>query len=154
MNYRHKAAVDVATRSIIAAVVRPKTPRRRRRGAQARPGLICAQRSTGRATKAVDASLLLAQALVPAPMRPGFSPLAHASASHLPYDELVAADARFAQAAGRPVIVPDLIVIDHGTVFAGRTFFDACAWLGISIRPARRRTPTDKPRASYCASLG
>jgi hypothetical protein len=138
------AAVDVATRSIIAAVVRPKTSRRRRRGAQARPGLICAQRSTGRATKAVDASLLLAQALTPAPMRPGFSPLAHAGASHLPYDELVAADARFAQAASRPVIVPDLIVIDHGTVFAGRTFFDACAWLGISVRPARRRTPTDK----------
>ncbi|CAM2812078.1 transposase family protein [Streptomyces albus] len=138
------AAVDVATRSIIAAVVRPKTPRRRRRGAQARPGLISAQRSTGRATKAVDASLLLAQALVPAPMRPGFSPLAHASASHLPYDELAAADERFAQAAGRPVIVPDLIVIDHGTVFAGRTFFDACAYLGISVRPARRRTPTDK----------
>ncbi|MFD5669996.1 hypothetical protein ACFWIK_34510 [Streptomyces anthocyanicus] len=138
-------AVCVATRSIIAAVVRPKQPARRgkrRKGGQG--GLVAAPRRKGRATKAVDACELLAQALVPAPMRPGFDAAAHASASALPYEELVAVDARFAQAAARPVIIPDLIVIDHGTVFAGRTFFDACEYLGISVRPARKRTGQDK----------
>ncbi|MFF9795353.1 hypothetical protein [Streptomyces bacillaris] len=139
------AMVDVATRSIIAAVLRPKTSRRRRATERAqRLALVASSRGPGRATKAVDASLLLAQGLVPLPMRPGFSPAAHASASDLPYEELVGADERMALAASRPVIVPDMIVIDHGSVFAGRAFFDACAYLGISVRPARRRTPTDK----------
>nr|PPQ62047.1 integrase [Streptomyces sp. QL37] len=138
------AMVDVATRSIIAAVIRPKTARGRRRKADRKLELFSAPHRAGRATKAVDASLLLAQALVPTAMRPGFSALAHASASDLPYEQLVQADERMAQAASRPVIVPDMIVIDHGTVFAGRTFFDACQYLGISVRTARKRTPTDK----------
>ncbi|MGW4904465.1 DDE-type integrase/transposase/recombinase [Streptomyces albidoflavus] len=138
------AMVDVATRSIIAAVIRAKTTRGKRRAHDEKLALFATPRRAARATKAVDASLLLARALVPAPMRPGFSALAHASASDLPFEELLEADPRMAQAASRPVIVPDLIVIDHGTVFAGRTFFDACQSLGISVRPARRRTPTDK----------
>ncbi|MFF0484978.1 integrase [Streptomyces sp. NPDC004435] len=137
--------VDVATRCILAAVLRPKTSRHRRarKGSQ-RLGLIASPKSPGRATKAVDATLLLAQCLVPLPMRPGFSPAAHASASDLPYEELVAADERMLRAASRPVIFPDLIVIDHGSVFTGTAFFDACAYLGISVRPSRVRTPTDK----------
>ncbi|MGC0344392.1 transposase InsO family protein [Streptomyces sp. SLBN-8D4] len=138
-------AVCVATRSIIAAVVRPKQPGRRgKRRKDGQGGLVAAPRRKGRATKAVDACELLAQALVPAPMRPGFDAAVHASASDLPFEDLVAVDARFAQAAARPVIIPDLIVIDHGTVFAGRTFFDACEYLGISLRPARKRTGQDK----------
>ncbi|MCA1271746.1 integrase [Streptomyces rubiginosohelvolus] len=136
-------AVDVATRTIIAAVLRPKQPRQRRRD-RGRPRQAAPPRPNGRATKAVDACELLAQAMVPAPMRPGFDAAVHASVSALPYSELVEIDPRFAHAAARPVIVPDLIVIDHGTVFAGRTFFDACAYLGISIRTARKRTGQDK----------
>ncbi|MGC5008827.1 hypothetical protein [Streptomyces sp. DT203] len=138
------AMVDVATRTIIAAVIRAKTTRGRRKALNQRLALFASTHRSSRATKAVDASLLLAQGLVPAPMRAGFSPQAHASASDLPYAQLLEADERMAQAASRPVIVPDMIVIDHGTVFAGRTFFDACKTLGISVRPARRRTPTDK----------
>ncbi|MFE0630861.1 integrase [Streptomyces sp. NPDC058864] len=138
------AMVDVATRSIIAAIIRPKTARGRRRKNQQRLALIASSRTGARATKAVDASLLLAQGLVPAPMRAGFSPQVHASASDLPYEQLLEADPRMAQAAARPVIIPDVIVIDHGSVFAGQAFFDACQYLGISLRPARRRTPTDK----------
>jgi transposase InsO family protein len=138
-------AVDVATRSIIAAVVRPKqSGRRGKRRTKAQGGLVAAPRRKGRATKAVDACELLAQALVPTPMRPGFDVAVHASASDLPFEELAAVDPRFAQAAARPVIIPDLIVIDHGTVFAGRTFFDACEYLGISLRPSRKRTGQDK----------
>ncbi|MDI5973988.1 hypothetical protein POF50_032380 [Streptomyces sp. SL13] len=138
-------AICVATRSIMAAVLRPKQPSRRgRRREVGRGGLVSAPRAKGRATKAVDACELLAQSLVPAPMRPGYDPAVHASFSDLPYEELVAVDPRFAHAAARPVIIPDLVVIDHGTVFAGQTFFDACEYLGISVRPARKRTGQDK----------
>jgi len=49
-----------------------------------------------------------------------------------------------AGAAARPVITPTMIVIDHGKVFTSQTFLNACAYLGISVRPARVRTPTDK----------
>ena len=48
------------------------------------------------------------------------------------------------QAAARPVIVPDTIVIDHGKVFVSDTFMRACDRLGISVQPARQDTPTDK----------
>ncbi|MCQ9178647.1 DDE-type integrase/transposase/recombinase [Streptomyces sp. IBSBF 2953] len=137
------AAIDVFTRSIIAAVLRAKTPGRRKTRQQTR-ALLSTGTSKGRATKAVDASLLLALCMVPAPMRPGFDAAASAARSDLPYEELLEVDARMEHAAARPVIMPETIVIDHGTVFAGQTFFDACSYLGISVRPARKRTPTDK----------
>lgn len=139
------AAVCVATRSIIAAVLRPKQPRQQGgRRKDSRGGLIKGKRARGRATKAVDACEVLAQALVPAPMRPGFDRAVHASYSDLPYEELVAVDPRFAYAAARPVIIPDLVVIDHGKVFVGRTFRDACEYLGISVRSARKGVGWDK----------
>ena len=53
-------------------------------------------------------------------------------------------DARMREAAARPVIVPDQVVIDHGRVFVSETFMRACERLGISIQPARKGTPTDK----------
>ncbi|WP_078493204.1 DDE-type integrase/transposase/recombinase [Streptomyces griseorubens] len=137
------AAIDVFTRSIIAAVLRPKTAGRRKSRQQTR-ALLSTGTSKGRATKAVDASLLLALCMVPAPMRPGFDAAASAARSDLPYEELLEVDARMEHAAARPVIMPETIVIDHGTVFTGQTFFDACSYLGISVRPARKRTPTDK----------
>ncbi|MEU0786819.1 integrase [Streptomyces sp. NPDC006173] len=137
------AAIDVFTRSIIAAVLRPKTAGRRKPRQQTR-ALLSTGTSKGRATKAVDASLLLALCMVPVPMRPGFDAAASAARSDLPYEELLEVDARMEHAAARPVIMPETIVIDHGTVFTGRTFFDACSYLGISVRPARKRTPTDK----------
>ncbi|WFB83822.1 MULTISPECIES: transposase [Streptomyces] len=132
-------AVDIATRSIIAAVLRPKQTRRR-----SKDGRPQGPRVRGRATKAVDACELLAQALVPAPMRPEYDEAVHARLSDLPYEQLLAVDDRFAHAAARPVIIPDLVVIDHGTVFAGQVFFDACEYLGVSLRTARRRTGQDK----------
>ncbi|MDQ2739581.1 MAG: integrase, partial [Actinomycetota bacterium] len=114
-------AVDVATRTICAAVLRPV------------------------GTKAVDAALLLARMLVPEPMRPGWSAALRMSASRLPHDRLVDIDARMELAAARPVIVPDTIVIDGGKVFVSDTFTRACDRLGVSVQRARPRTPTDKP---------
>jgi putative transposase len=113
-------AVDVATRTICAAVLRPI------------------------GTKAVDASLLLAKLLVPEPMRPGWSESLQMSASRLPHLQLMDTDARMEAAAAKPVIVPDGVVIDGGKVFISDTFMRACARLGISVQRARPRTPTDK----------
>ena len=83
-------AVDVATRTICAAVLRPV------------------------GTKAVDAALLLAKMLVPEPMRPGWSDALRMSVSRLPFERLLDVDARMREAAAGPVIVPDQVVIDHG----------------------------------------
>jgi putative transposase len=66
------------------------------------------------------------------------------SASRLPHARLVDVDTRMREAAARPVIVPDQIVIDHGRVFVSETFERACDRLGISVQPARKDTPTDK----------
>lgn len=114
-------AVDVASRTICAAVLRPV------------------------GTKAVDAALLLARMLVPEPMRPGWPAALRMAASRLPHARLVDIDARMQLAAARPVIVPDTIVIDGGKVFLSDTFTRACARLGVSVQRARPRTPTDKP---------
>jgi transposase InsO family protein len=115
------SAVDLLTRTICAAVLRPA------------------------GTKAVDAALLLARMLVPEPMRPGWQDALRMKASVLPHDQLRAIDARLEQAAAKPVIVPDTIVCDRGKVYLSATFLSACERLGISVQPAHPHTPTDKP---------
>jgi len=122
--------LDVSTRSICAAVLRPE------------------------GTKAVDAALLLAKMLVPEPMRPGWEDALRMSRSRIPHRRLLALDARLEHAAARPVIVPETIVTDRGSIFVSETFVRACARLGISVEPARPGTPTDKQVASYCAPCG
>jgi hypothetical protein len=114
------AAVDVATRTICAAVLRPM------------------------GTKAVDASLLLARMLVPEPMRPGWPEALRMSASRLPHKSLADIDERLRNAAAKPVIVPETIVCDHGRIFISKNFEHSCASLGISLQPAHLRAPTDK----------
>lgn len=113
-------AVDVATRTICAAVLRPV------------------------GTKAVDAALLLARMLVPEPMRPGWAAALRMSASRMPHARLLDVDARMELAAAKPVIVPDTIVIDGGKVFVSDTFTRACARLGVSVQNCRPGTPRDK----------
>jgi transposase InsO family protein len=122
--------LDVATRTIGAAVLRPE------------------------GTKAVDAAVLLARMLVPEPMRPGWDPALSMARSVLPHDRLTAIDQRLVLAAAKPVIVPDTIVIDHGKVFVSETFLSACRTLGVSVQPARPYTPTDKPQVAYCTPSG
>jgi putative transposase len=79
-------AVDVATRTIAAAVLRPV------------------------GTKAVDAALLLAKMLVPEPMRPGWSAALQMSASVLPHARLLDIDARMEFGRGAP---GDRARVDH-----------------------------------------
>ena len=112
--------VDQATRTIAAAVLRPTT-------------------------KAVDAALLLARALTPEPMRPGWTDALKLSRSVLPHRSLTAIDARLEHAAARPVIAPETIVCDHGKAYLSATFKTACRSLGINLQPAHPDTPTDKP---------
>ena len=112
--------IDVATRTVPAAVIRPTT-------------------------KSVDASVLLARALTPEPMRPGWPESLAMAHSALPYDRLLSIDERLRHAAARPVIVPDTIVIDHGSVFVSANFRSSCRHLGISIQPAHLATGSDKP---------
>jgi putative transposase len=112
--------VDQATRTLAAVVLRPTT-------------------------KAVDASLLLARALTPEPMRPGWADALRLTRSVLPAHSLTSIDARLEHAAARPVIVPETIACDHGKAYLSATFRSACRSLGISLAPAHPQTPTDKP---------
>jgi putative transposase len=119
------AMVDIATRSIPAAVVRP-------------------------ATKAVDAALLLARCLTPELMRPGWAQAASMAASALPYRSMKSIDERLEGAAAKPVIVPETIVCDHGKAYLSNTFKSACSspppW--TSTTPWQATTPgkrTAKP---------
>ncbi|KUJ64018.1 hypothetical protein ACZ90_63645 [Streptomyces albus subsp. albus] len=113
-------ALDVATRSILAAVLRPA------------------------GTKAVDAALLLAEMAVPHPARPTWPAclqLAHAS---IPYERLLDIDTRLEHAAARPVIVPETVIIDRGNIYLSSAFRAACETLGVSVQPAPPRQPAAK----------
>ncbi|MDX3544698.1 Mu transposase C-terminal domain-containing protein [Streptomyces europaeiscabiei] len=112
--------VDLATRTLSAVVLRPST-------------------------KAVDAALLLARAMTPEPVRPGWSDALRMSRSVLPYASLLSLDERLDKAAAVPVIVPETVVCDHGKAFISDNFRNACRHLGISFQPAHPDTPTDRP---------
>jgi hypothetical protein len=114
------ALVDVATRTVTAAVLRPTT-------------------------KAPDASVLLARTVTPEPMRPGWPQAMAMAESALPFRRLLGIDERLEHAAARPVIIPSTIVADHGKVFVSVSFMASCEFLGINVQPARKATGTDKP---------
>jgi putative transposase len=112
--------IDVATRTVTAAVLRPTT-------------------------KSVDASVLLARTLTPEPMRPGWAEALRMARSVLPHRRLLAIDERLEHAAARPVIVPETIVADQGKVFVSRNFRASCAALGINFQPTHPGSPAEKP---------
>jgi len=114
------AAIDVGTRTLCAAILRPV------------------------GAKAVDAAVLLARMMVPEPMRPGWDQALAMSASRIPYERLATIDQRIELAAAKPVIIPDTVVIDHGKVFLSEVFLRAADTLGISVQPAHQQTGTDK----------
>ena len=111
--------IDLATRTIPAAVLRP-------------------------ATKAVDAALLLARSMTPEPMRPGWPDALRMSRSVLPHRRLTQIDQRLEHAAARPVIVPETIVCDHGIVYMSQAFRNACRAMGISLQPSHEGSPWEK----------
>ncbi|WP_229841520.1 Mu transposase C-terminal domain-containing protein [Streptomyces brasiliensis] len=111
--------VDLATRSLPAAVLRPTT-------------------------KAADASALLARSIAPETMRPGWSDALRMSRSVMPHRRLLDLDERLEHAAARPVIVPDTIVCDHGKVFISKNFRASCRYLGITLQPTHKASPFEK----------
>ncbi|MDQ1013424.1 transposase InsO family protein [Streptomyces sp. V4I23] len=113
-------AVDVATRSVLAAVLRPHS------------------------TKAVDAALLLAEMAVPHPARPAWPQSLHLSHAEVPYQRMLSLDERLEGAAARPVIVPETIVVDRGKIYLSQGFVAACETLGVSVQPAPPRRPQAK----------
>ena len=115
------AALDIATRTPCAAILRPVT------------------------TKSVDAAVLLARALTPLPMQPGWHASLAFSRSILPAGMIPGDDEVRASIAAKPIIVPESITIDRGKVYVGTTFLNACERLQISVTKAAPRTPTDKP---------
>ena len=64
-------------------------------------------------TKLVDASVLLARTVTPEPMRPGWPQAMRMSESALPFRRLLSIDERLEHAAARPVIIPQVIVVDY-----------------------------------------
>ncbi|MGW6673607.1 transposase [Streptomyces vinaceus] len=132
------ALIDVASHSVCALMITPSRPQDAVTG---RPG---------QATRAIDLTLMLAQTFAPWPVMPGWDPLAAAAVSSLPFGALRAADERFTKAtAARPVIRPELIVYDQGSPYVSEHFTSVCDRLRIARRPARKRTPSDKPLAEH-----
>jgi hypothetical protein len=111
--------IDVATRTVTAAVLRP-------------------------VTKSVDASVLLARTVTPEPMRPGWADAPAMSRSALPWHRLLDIDARLEHAAARPVVIPETIVVDQGKVFISRNFRASCNFLGINFQPVHGRSGWEK----------
>jgi transposase InsO family protein len=111
--------IDLATRTIPAAVLRPTT-------------------------KAADAAVLLARTLTPEPMRPGWVDALRMSRSVLPHRRLTELDQRLEHAAARPVIVPETIVCDHGKAYISQTFQTACRAMGINFQPTHKGSPWEK----------
>ncbi|MFJ1550049.1 integrase [Streptomyces sp. NPDC088246] len=111
--------IDVGTRTLSAAVLRPTT-------------------------KSVDASLLLARTVTPELMRPGWVDALKMSRSVLPHRRLLSLDERLEHAAAKPVIVPETIVCDHGKVFISRNFRSSCRFLEIDFQPTHKGSPFQK----------
>ncbi|MFE2412856.1 Mu transposase C-terminal domain-containing protein [Kitasatospora sp. NPDC059408] len=95
----------------------------------------------------VDAGLVIADALVPEPMRPGWPDDLRHRTLRLPCEPLLAADERFAAAAARPVVFPERIVVDRGAAVVPETVKDVCRRYGIVVQGGRAYPPAGKPQA-------
>lgn len=114
--------LDVATRSILAAVLRPE------------------------GTKSMDLVVVLARALVPYERRPdGARETRLLLATAWAEDCLVEQERYERLRKAQPFIFPETITTDRGRAYLSRHFREACEALGISLITAAPHTPTDKP---------
>ncbi|MEA2826103.1 MAG: hypothetical protein QOG43_542 [Actinomycetota bacterium] len=102
---------------------------------------IVALRLSPVSTKAVDAALLLYEAISP-------DSKARTSGGILPYPgvpTVVLVDPDKATGRpGLPAVVPETLVVDHGKIYLSEHLRAVCARFGISIQPARPYRATDK----------
>lgn len=95
-------------------------------------------------TKAVDAGLILYEALQPdsrALTGCGVMPYVGVPSVVLVDADRLAGDRG---GSGLPGVAPETLVVDHGKIYLSEHLLAVCARLGISIQPARPMTPTDK----------
>jgi len=91
-------------------------------------------------TKAVDAALVLYEAITP-------DSASSTGTGILPYHgvpTVVLVDGGRVEGAGLPGVDAESVVIDHGRIYLSNHLMSVCARLGISVQPARPYTPTDK----------
>jgi putative transposase len=113
--------IDVATRSIIAVSVR----------------LV--------GVKGVDHAFLLAQCMVPRPLRPGNEELWRLTARRMPWVNLTPEEERAKLDQTVPFIYPERIMMDNGADYRSKVFESACRKFGVSLTYAAPHSPTDKP---------
>lgn len=114
--------IDVATRSILAAILRPE------------------------GTKSVDLVVVLARALVPYARRPEGARETRRLISTAWADDTLIDQERFERLRlAQPYIFPETITTDRGRNYLSKHFYEACERLGISLIAAAPHTPTDKP---------
>lgn len=114
--------LDVATRSILAAVLRPE------------------------GTKSMDLVVVLARALVPYGRRPDGARETRQLVSTAWAEEALIEQEKFERLReAQPFIFPETITTDRGRNYLSRHFCAACETLGISLITSAPHTPTDKP---------
>ncbi|MGV0807933.1 Mu transposase C-terminal domain-containing protein [Mycolicibacterium setense] len=108
--------------------------------------LIVGVRVTPVSTKSIDGACALYQAICPPPAGPGWRSEAVWPPVGVPRHVLVELrrlDPKSVCAAS-PSLVPQTLVIDHGSIFVSEHLTSVCQRMGISIQPARLRTGRDK----------
>jgi transposase InsO family protein len=104
---------------------------------------ICGLRLTPVSTKAVDVAGVLYETVHPRPATDVVEPLpAHGVPGTVVLDARKLVDSQ-----GRlllPSVAAETIVYDHGQIYVSQHVESVCARFGISLQPARPRTPTDK----------
>jgi len=116
---------------------------------------ILGLRVTPVSTKSVDVASVLFEALSPPEVPEGWPPEAAWPYHGVPGTLVVHADAAEGPRFAGPAVLPDTIVVDHGSVYLSEHVTSACARLGISVQPARPYTPTDKsPAERFFRTLG
>jgi hypothetical protein len=101
-------------------------------------------------SKLTDVAVLLAQMMAPVVMRPGWDAALSMAASVVPHERLTAVDERLKDAAARPVIVPETVVVDQGKVFVSPATRAACESLGISLQPVPPANGPAKGHVERC----
>lgn len=113
-------AIDVATRTILAAILRPN------------------------ACKSVDAIELVSRAMLPLELLPGWTEQMTIARSYL--GETFSLEAKISEClAERPLIDVRGVVSDLGSIFISAAFLNAMEARGIEVRMAPPGTPTAKP---------
>jgi len=120
-------ALDVFTRSIVAWRVAPK------------------------ATKGVDAALLLHDMLAPKSWDPAWGDLARWRYG-VPERLLLPAGCEDVKLAGVPFGPATTLSLDNGKVYVSETMKSAAMKLGITLQYGRKNTPTDKPHVEQLFS--